>query len=257
MQKQRSVLRGCLFWVLVGGVLALVAIPLSLRLAGFRAQANDTAFWAENVRANEYAAVVWPAVAGDVTNSALHPVNSEGATAVAGQPQPLSQVEIEVYFLPQAETFTSDTVFAERLERDVTAEGAPEYYIEYNEAGLNTYLNYWFSGSVAQEPVQNLWFDLKPGGLVIYGDVAVGIGTQRLGAVFTLDANGRQFSLQGFDIGGQIISTPPDGQIAAQVAQLELMGNRALADLQFLENGRQLTIQQIYLEEDRAQILAR
>ena len=67
----------------------------------------------------------------------------------------------------------------------------------------------------------------------------------------------RRALLTGRIINPDRVVTPPDGEIAAQVAQLELMGNRALADLKFLENGRQLTIQQIYLEEDRAQILAR
>jgi len=246
--------------VVVIGVVALSApAALALRLAGFRAQGRTVDYL------NEQAAVTkptiqWPAAQSAVTFSTPTPA---GTPEPVVQPQgtvpaePLDSVQVDIWFLSQPAIFYPHQIFAKRLERGRTDDHQLAYYIEFNQEGVNTYLNYWFGDFVEQEArVRNVWIDLKPGGAVAYAEVNLELGWQRVGAVLMLDASGRQFVLAGVEIEGQLYSTPPAGQIADLAGQLEREGNRALRELTFLDPAGQLCIQAISLGEDGVQILA-
>lgn len=186
-------------------------------------------------------------------NSVWPPVTSDRAYT----PEPLTSVTVDIWFLDTPEAFSAETIFAERLERGYTDTGQLAYYIEFNEAGLDQYLNYWF-GAWAQEtlPLRNTRAALKPGGLIIYAEVNLGVRWQKVGAVFNLDESGRQFTLVGVDLDGQLLASPPSGPIAEGVRILEENGNRALRELTIIDPDGNLSIQQIVLTEDKAQIIA-
>jgi len=170
--------------------------------------------------------------------------------------QPLDSVAITIWFLPTQETFYAQDIFAKRLERGQTADGQVAYFVDFDEAGLTQYLNYWFANWAARYVnFRNAQVDLKPGGLVIYGDLDLGTKWQRVGAVFNLDESGRQFNFVGVDIDGQLMAAPPAGPIATAAIALTVNGNRALQDLKFIDPAGILAIQQITLTEDGAQIV--
>jgi hypothetical protein len=170
--------------------------------------------------------------------------------------QSLDSVDITIWFLPTQETFYAQDIFAKRLERGQTADGQVAYFIDFDEASLTQYLNYWFANWAARYVnFRNAQVALKPSGLIIYGDVDLGTHWQRVGAVFNLDESGRQFNFVGVDIDGQLMSIPPAGPIATAAMALTVNGNRALQDLKFIDPAGTLSIQQIVLTEDGAQIV--
>ena len=264
MKRRQWLLPGCGIVLLVLVVLVVIGAPaaLALRLAGLRSE-GDTADYFQRQAITVLPTIQW-------FNSAAQPVEltpTPAATSVDGEsvdteqtaagPQPLEEVVVDVWFLGQPETFAASEVYAERLERGSLEDEPVAYFIEYDEAGLNTYLETWFGAYAASQlPLRNPWIDLKPGGAVVYAEVNLEVGWQEVGAVFTLDENGRQFVLNGLDVDGRFYSLPPQGEVANLAYQLETEGNRALQDLTFIDPAGLLTVQSINLSEDSVQILA-
>ena len=264
MKRRKWLLPGCAIALLALVVLVVTGAPaaLALRLAGLRSEGDTTDYFQKK------AIAILPTI--QWFNPATQPLESTptpAATSVGGEsvdvetapagPQPLEEVVVDVWFLNQPETFESSQVYAERLERGSLDDDQVAYYIEYDETGLNTYLETWFGAYVAsQYPLRNPRIDLKPGGAVVYAEVNLEVGWQEVGAVFTLDESGRQFVLDGLDVGGRFYSLPPDGEVANLASQLESQGNRALQDLTFIDPAGSLTVQSINLTEDSVQILA-
>jgi hypothetical protein len=264
MSRRRWALTGCavLVVLLVGIVLVGTPAAIALRLAGFRSEGRTDDFLSERASAvpptiqwsDQPAPPPTPTAAAD--GAAPASAAPAGSAAASGS-GPLDPVVVDIWFLSQPAAFSRSDTFARRLERGRTDDGALAYYIEFDQAGINTYLNTWFGGYVAQEPrVRNVWLDLKPGGAIVYAEVNLEVGWQGVGAVFMLDASGRQLILAGVDMDGRLYSTPPDGQIASLVAQLESESNRALRELTFVDPAGRLTVRRISLGEDLVQILA-
>ena len=265
MKRRKWLLPGCavtLLLLLVVLVITGAPAALALRLAGLRSEGNTVDYFQKK------AIAVLPTI--QWFNSAAQPVESTAtpaASVAAGEsaveeqspagPQPLEEVVVDVWFLSQPETFDASQVFAERLERGSLDDDQVAYYIEYDEVGLNTYLNTWVGAYAASQlPMRNPWIDLKPGGAVVYAEVDLEVGWQEVGAVFVLDESGRQFLLSGLDVGGRYYSLPPEGEVADLAHQLETEGNRALQDLTFIDPAGSLTVQSINLTEDNVRILA-
>ncbi len=172
-------------------------------------------------------------------------------------PQPLNSVEVDIWFLPAPRVFSAEHIFAKRLERGRTTGGQVAYFIEFDEAGLNQYLNYWFGAWAKQNThLRNAYMDLKPGGVIVYGEVDLGTRWQRAGAVFSLDESGRQFVFAGVDMAGELLAAPPYGPLTEGIKALTENGNRALRELRFIDPEGDLYIQQIVLSDNTAQIAA-
>jgi hypothetical protein len=264
MTRRKWALTGCAVLVVLVVGIVLVGTPaaIALRLAGFRSEGRTGDFL------NQRASTVPPTIqwsgqpAPPLTPTAPADGSAPAPAAPAGsgpasESGSLDRIVVDIWFLSQPTAFSASETFARRLERGRTDDGTLAYYIEFDQAGINAYLNYWFGRYVAQEKrVREVSLDLKPGGAIVYADVNLEVGWQRVGAVFMLDASGRQLILAGVDMDGRLYSAPPDGQIASLVAQLESEGNRALRELTFVDPAGRLTIQSISLGEDRVQILA-
>ena len=264
MLRRKWAFIGCavLAVLLVGTVLVATPAAIALRLAGFRSEGRTGDFLNERASAVP-PTIEWSSQPGSPpTPTAPADEAAPAAAAPAGSGAPsgsgsLDQVVVDIWFLSQPTTFSASDTSARRLERGRVEEGTLAYYIEFDQAGINTYLNTWFGRYVAQEKrVRNVSLDLKPGGAVVYAEVNLEVGWKRVGAVFMLDGSGRQLMLAGVDMDGRLYSTPPDGQIASLVAQLESESNRALRELTFVDPAGRLTIRQISIDEDRVQILA-
>jgi hypothetical protein len=264
MSRRKWAFTGCAVLVVLMVGIVLVATPaaIALRLAGFRSKGRTGDFLDERASAvpptiqwsGQAAALPTPTAPADGSAPApAAPAGSGGPSDVG----PLDRVVVDIWFLSQPTAFSAGDTFARRLERGRIEDGALAYYIEFDQAGINTYLNCWFGGYVAQEPrVRNVWLDLKPGGAIVYAEVDLEVGWQGVGAVFMLDASGRQLILAGVDMDGRLYSTPPEGQVASLVARLESESNRALRELAFVDPAGRLTVQRISLGEDLVQILA-
>lgn len=248
MSRNKTLVGGCLAALFLLFCITAAAIAIALNIAGVRLSGRTESHLTQTTPPPT---IAW---ATPTLASPLTVVNTPAPDA----PQSLDEVQIDLSLLPQPRTYTADQVHAERLERGETADGQTAYYIEYDEAGFNSYMHTWLVNvnNRQADRLQNVWFDLKPGGIMIYADVDLVIGQQRMGALFTLDESGRQFVFQGVEIGGQLLSVAPAGEIANAVSQLEANANQALRDLTFLDATGPLTIQQITISEDRAQILA-
>ncbi len=246
-----------LWWVLA---IALVLFKVVLETMWFRPLGDTLTYLTDKAFANPQASLHWSKIplTANIDLRATDAASSTVASApnVAGH-LPLDAVVVDIWFLPHPETFDAEHIFARRLEREQTADGSLTYYIEFTEEGLNQYLHYWFGDGTEVDPrLQNVWFDLQPGGLIVYADVNVVGDWQRIGAVFNLAADGRQFVFAGVDIKGQLFGAPPAGPIAEVISALEAQGNRALHELKFIDPAGDLFLQQIVITEDGAQILA-
>jgi hypothetical protein len=264
MSRRKWAFIGCAVLVVLMAGILLVGTPaaIALRLAGFRSEGRTGDFL------NQRASTVPPTIqwsgqpAPPPTPTAPADGSAPAAAAPAGSGGPsdsgsLDRIVVDIWFLSRPTAFSASDTYARRLERARIGDGTLAYYLEFDQAGINTYLNTWFGRYVAQEKrVRAVSLDLKPGGAIVYAEVDLEVGWQRVGAVFMLDASGRQLILAGVDMDGRLYSTPPDGQIASLVARLESESNRALRELTFVDPAGRLTIQSISLDEDRVQILA-
>jgi hypothetical protein len=261
MSRRKWLIPGCAILALLIVVVIIATVPaaLALRLAGFRSQ-GDTAEILDERGSLAAPTIAWsPSVDGDATlDDGVAPADGAGgAQPSPGGPQTLDAVTVDLWFLAQPRTVPSDQLGADRLERGQTEAGATAYYIEFDEAGANAQLDRWFGEYVAaQSRLRDPAIDLKPGGAIVYADVDLELGWQRVGAVLMVDATGRQIQVVGVDIGGRLYSTPPDGQIAEMVQRVESEANRALRELAFVDDAGQLIIRAISVDETRAQILA-
>ncbi len=262
MLRRKWTIVGCaaIVVLLAGIVLVVTPAAIALRLAGFRTEGRTedlldeqawavppTIEWAVQPDTSD-----WDVSAGDSEPVAV--ASPDGSLASgAGS---LDRVVVDAWFLSQPTAISVGEVPG-RVERGLSTDNDLAYYLEFDESGINTYLTTWFGEYWAQERrVRNIYLDLKPGGAVLYADVDLELGWQRVGAVLMLDVSGRQLILAGVDIGGRLYSTPPDGQIASLAAQLEYESNRALRELAFVDPAGRLTIQRISLGEDSIQVLA-
>jgi hypothetical protein len=261
MSRRKWAFTGCAVLVALMVGILLVATPaaIALSLAGFRSEGRTGDFLNERASAVP-PTIQWSRQAAPPPTPTAPADGSAPPPAGAGVPSGsglLDPVVVDIWFLSQPTAFSAGDTFASRLERGRIEEDTLAYYIEFDQVGINSYLNRWFGGYVAQEPrLRNVSLDLKPGGAIVYAEVDLEVGWQGVGAVFMLDASGRQLILAGVDMDGRLYSTPPDGQIARLVARLESESNRALRELAFVDPAGRLTVQRISLGEDLVQILA-
>lgn len=243
------------------GLVALIAIfwviGTAFQMVAFRPMGNTGNYLEAGFAANQPPALVAGSLAQPVpTSNSTDLAVTAAPTASQIITSPLESVTVDIWFLSKPKQFPAKKLFASRLERACAAAGQPAYYIEFTEEGLNQYLDYWFGNQAKKWRLRNTWFDLKPGGIVINADIDWGVGWQRIGGVFQLEANGRQFVFVGVDIGGQLYAAPPAGPLADAIHQLEADGNRALRELLFVDAAGDLRIQHISINEYGAQIMA-
>lgn len=113
--------------------------------------------------------------------------------------------------------------------------------------------------------LQNVRVDLRPGALVIYGDLqleqlnAFGLNGQTLGVVLRVDASGRQLAFAGVDIGGLFYAGRPSGipQLVDLLDQGQARLNEALAAFTMQTGASALALSEIQLGESAASLIFR
>lgn len=106
---------------------------------------------------------------------------------------------------------------------------------------------------------RNAQIDLRPGGAVVYADVAIpelGNVEQRVGAVLRLDSSGQRFQFAGVDLNGTIYDVPPQ-TFGDTVNELEQRGNDLLNQLRVDAGGTQFSLSQVSISDDSITVLLR
>jgi len=175
----------------------------------------------------------------------------------------LDGTTITIWFLDGPRFFSAEETFARELARGKTDDGRLAYRIEFDEAGFNQYLRYWFlppgdEMNQAFEGLRDPRVDLRRGGLTLLADAQVGGQWQPVGLLYNLDDTATQLNFVGIEYQGNVVTTLPGSFMDDQAgATLEGLANRALRELTFIdESGTTLMIRQIAIEDDQAVVLA-
>lgn len=138
--------------------------------------------------------------------------------------------------------------------------GNPAAVVSFSEAGLQELCRQRSAICGPNNPrYRNAQIDLRPGGAVIYADVAIpelGSIEQRAGVVLRLDASGQRFEFAGVDINGTIYDVPPE-QLGATAADIGRAGNDILSQLRLDAGGGQYALAQVSINDDTLTVLLR
>ena len=94
--------------------------------------------------------------------------------------------------------------------------------------------------------------DFRPGGMLVYGSVNVAnLFWQQVGVVLLLDENGLTLKIAGMIWNDEVYEVPKTGQVAVTLNDLTARGNAALSTLDIFAPGYDLTIAQMYLDDNR------
>jgi hypothetical protein len=111
--------------------------------------------------------------------------------------------------------------------------------------------------SAAGEPIRNVTFDLRPGGVIANGDFFIpqaGIW-QRVGVVMHL-TGANTLAVVGVDINGSLYSAPP-GDMADMVNQAAQAANDALRQLSMQTGGTSYALSEVYADDTTLTLIMR
>ena len=94
--------------------------------------------------------------------------------------------------------------------------------------------------------------DFRPGGMLVYGSINIlNLFWQQVGVVLLLDENGLTLKIAGMIWNDEVYEVPKTGQVALTLNDLTERGNAALSTLDIFARGYDLTIGQMYLDDNR------
>lgn len=159
------------------------------------------------------------------------------------------------------EGFGSETVAAGRLPVPIAVgtapDGSPAAAIQISERDFLTACQQRADLCQIDPRFQNPVVDLKPGGAVVYGDVALpefGGVSQRLGVALRL--NGSQLDVMGVDIGGTLYVDPPP-ELQTQIAQIEQTATQFLNGAALEIDGQTFTLASVSIDETAMTVVLR
>jgi hypothetical protein len=173
--------------------------------------------------------------------------------------QSIDGVLLGEWFLDEPWYFSSDTFFTEEALLGTTADGTQAYYFAWNEAGFNEYLAYWFTDTVLEgfPDFSNPWLSLRPGAIIVSVDQQIGDEVQRLGFIYELSETRTQVAFSGVDLGDNMLVAQEGSFLDGRGLMLESLANRTLRELVLYDDqGTEYTIDEIYLDDELAQVIA-
>jgi hypothetical protein len=93
--------------------------------------------------------------------------------------------------------------------------------------------------------------DFRPGGLMVYGSINLGVGWQSLGVALLLDDSRRSLRAAGVIVGDAVYQVPSGGPIASILSDLAARGNAALERLRVQGAGYDLGLTELFFDDDR------
>jgi hypothetical protein len=93
--------------------------------------------------------------------------------------------------------------------------------------------------------------DFRPGGLMVYGSINLGVLWQSLGVALLLDEDKRSLRVAGVIINDTVYQAPTSGPIASLLNDLTVRGNAALAGLRVQGGGYDLPLTELFFDDER------
>jgi hypothetical protein len=132
-----------------------------------------------------------------------------------------------------------------------TINGQSAMQMTFNEQDLlNLCQQYSESCTATGERIRNVHFDLRPGGMVVYGDVYIAQVSlwQTVGVVMRFTADNR-LAVNGVDINGQLYAAPPN-EIGGTITEIETIANDVLQQLTVQAGMETYALQSIYSDDN-------
>lgn len=108
--------------------------------------------------------------------------------------------------------------------------GKPLAILEFPEEALTLLCEIYFNR--CQTPLYRVDdVDFRPGGMVIYGSISIGIGWQRVGVALRVNEDRRTLGLGGVILNGEVFAPPTSGRLADILNEAIGRGNQALRTL--------------------------
>src|SRR5262245_43506429 len=99
-------------------------------------------------------------------SEALSSQNGDDApTPTLAASEPVTEMWVNVWFLPERTYVTTDQLSAESVMRGITPDGKMAYHFSYTDGGFNDYLRYWFQQLVQSQfpELDQPLIDVQPG----------------------------------------------------------------------------------------------
>lgn len=131
-----------------------------------------------------------------------------------------------------------------------TINGQSALQMMFNEQDLlNLCQQYSEACSANGERIRNVRFDLRPGGMVVYGDVYIAQVNlwQTVGVVMRFTADNR-LAVSGVDINGQLYAAPPN-DIGGTITEIESIANDVLQQLTVQAGLETYALSSIYSDD--------
>lgn len=187
-----------------------------------------------------------------------------GAAADNSLPQPVITIEeVDVVRVKvQNQTGQIDTKAAgiSKSAEIVAEDGQSSFVFEYNEANLNEMVLTTANAEMPPELKDQVILErveLKPGALVVSGQVNPGVGGwQSLGVISTVGSSGKSLEIVGIDIGGTVLDASAAGPMQELFSSVEQEINSTLQNLAVISgNGVEVSLDQIYLGDGILQVV--
>jgi hypothetical protein len=172
------------------------------------------------------------------------------------------QVVVDMGNYGGEQRFTTDNGLYEVVVGSDVSSGAETALVTFDEPGLLALCQ-------QRSPIcnntdsrfQNISFDLRPGGVMIYADAnlqqQIGFNLQqRLGLALRLDASRTQFEFAGIDVNGQLYNiTLPE--FADEIARLERDGNALMHDVSVNAGDGQFNLSEVIADDTTLTLVLR
>jgi hypothetical protein len=131
-----------------------------------------------------------------------------------------------------------------------TINGQSTLQMTFNESDLLALCQQYSEACRANgNRIRNVRFDLRTGGMVVYGDVLIEQLNvwQNIGVVMRLTSDNR-LAVSGVDVNGQLYAAPPN-EIGNTIAEIETIANDVLRQLTVQAGGENFILDSIYMDD--------
>jgi hypothetical protein len=148
-------------------------------------------------------------------------------------------------------TLSSSKAFADALWVGKDTNDLPLGIIEFDENAIPQLCALYFNN--CRDPRFRIdKVDFRPSGMLVYGSLNIAnLFWQQVGVVMVLDDKGLTLKVAGMVWNEEVYEVPKTGPIATTLTDLTSRGNAALSTLDIFATGYEMTIAQMYFDDNR------
>ena len=173
--------------------------------------------------------------------------------------EPLDRVEVLVPPHVEQPLILAPAHLGRSMVGDASAPGITTYLIAVDEESLNGFLvEPIFAQALESGRYRDVEIDLKPRGLVLYGDVQLGLRWQRMGLLLLQGENALTLSTAGVVVNQQLYAVPKENSLARALLPAGRQAQRALYALTIVGPlPGEARVEQARFDHEQLQIVAR